>query len=202
MRPPTKHVPWATPSITPWNVGGALGPVLALQVRENLGIEYVLIMSSVTSFALFLGTLLFFDEPFREEKRAVRTMSGVLRDMLLVFTNFRFMLPKNCTGVANLRPVRRATDAVTCAQNAGSVRDVRGLPRSLRRSCPRAPTGLDLREWARRAQRDRPKRTLAEKQPRPEPGDVSRAGSHQLVQVMARDRIFEKKSETFCLGTL
>jgi len=31
------------------NVGGALGPVLALQVRENLGIEYVLIMSSVTS---------------------------------------------------------------------------------------------------------------------------------------------------------
>ena len=59
------------------NVGGALGPVLALQVRQNLGIEYVLIMSSVTSFALFLGTLFFFDEPpSREEKRAVRTMGA------------------------------------------------------------------------------------------------------------------------------
>ena len=75
------------------NVGGALGPVLALQVRQNLGIEYVLIMSSVTSFALFLGTLLFFAEPpSREQKRSVRTMAAVLRDMLLVFANLRFML--------------------------------------------------------------------------------------------------------------
>src|SRR5215831_6939992 len=79
------------------NVGGALGPILALQVRENLGIEYVLIMSSVTSFALFLGTLFFFDEPpspvgGRPGDQPARTMAGVLRDMLLVFANLRFML--------------------------------------------------------------------------------------------------------------
>jgi dipeptide/tripeptide permease len=80
------------------NIGGALGPVLALEVRQNLGIEYVLIMSSVTSFALFLGTLLFFAEPPRsqevagDEKRPARTMAAVLRDMLLVFANLRFML--------------------------------------------------------------------------------------------------------------
>jgi MFS family permease len=75
------------------NVGGALGPVLALQVRENLGIEYVLIMSSVTSFALFLGTLFFFDEPpAPASDKPMRTMAGVLRDMLLVFANLRFML--------------------------------------------------------------------------------------------------------------
>jgi proton-dependent oligopeptide transporter, POT family len=75
------------------NVGGALGPVLALQVRQNLGIEYVLIMSSITSFALLLGTLFFFDEPpSREETRSVRTMGQVLRDMLVVFANLRFML--------------------------------------------------------------------------------------------------------------
>jgi proton-dependent oligopeptide transporter, POT family len=74
------------------NIGGALGPVLALQVRENLGIEYVLIMSSVTSFALFLGTLFFFEEPPAREERTVRTMAAVLRDMLVVFTNLRFML--------------------------------------------------------------------------------------------------------------
>ena len=62
-------------------------------MRQNLGIEYVLIMSSVTSFALLLGTLFFFEEPpSREENRAVRTMGQVLRDMLLVFANLRFML--------------------------------------------------------------------------------------------------------------
>ena len=40
------------------NLGGAIGPILALQVREGLGIEYVLIMSSFTSLLLFVGTLL------------------------------------------------------------------------------------------------------------------------------------------------
>jgi POT family proton-dependent oligopeptide transporter len=75
------------------NIGGALGPILALQVRENLGIEYVLIMSSVTCFALFLGTLFFFAEPpSREATGPVRTMAQVLRDMLIVFANLRFML--------------------------------------------------------------------------------------------------------------
>jgi dipeptide/tripeptide permease len=75
------------------NVGGALGPVLALQVRQNLGIEYVLIMSSVTSFALLLGTLFFFPEPpSREDRGPARTMGQVLRDMLVVFANARFML--------------------------------------------------------------------------------------------------------------
>src|SRR5215831_19171194 len=75
------------------NFGGALGPVLALQVRQNLGIEYVLIMSSVTSFALLLGTLFFFSEPpTRAGKSAGRTMAQVLHEMLLVFANVRFKL--------------------------------------------------------------------------------------------------------------
>ena len=51
------------------NIGGALGPILALQVRENLGIEYVLVMSSITSLFCLLGTLLFFREPEREPGR-------------------------------------------------------------------------------------------------------------------------------------
>ncbi|MBX7125706.1 MAG: MFS transporter, partial [Cyclobacteriaceae bacterium] len=41
------------------NFGGALGPILAMNVRENLGIEFVLITSSITSALLFVGTLLF-----------------------------------------------------------------------------------------------------------------------------------------------
>ena len=34
------------------NIGGAVGPLLAVPVRENLGIAYVLVMSSATTFLL------------------------------------------------------------------------------------------------------------------------------------------------------
>lgn len=74
------------------NLGGALGPALGLQVREGLGIEYVLVMSALVSVMNLVGTLLFFKEPERavaEESR--RSLSQVIRDMGLVFTNLRFM---------------------------------------------------------------------------------------------------------------
>lgn len=77
------------------NFGGMLGPLLALQVRQNLGIEYVLIMSSFTSFLLCIGTIIFFKEPVDAGETAVseepRTFGKVFSDMLLVFTNLRFM---------------------------------------------------------------------------------------------------------------
>ena len=75
------------------NVGGALGPIIALQVRENLGIEFVLVTSSITSLFCLLGTLLFFREPERAPGEAVPTSFGkVLRDMALVFRNVRFIV--------------------------------------------------------------------------------------------------------------
>jgi proton-dependent oligopeptide transporter, POT family len=74
------------------NFGGAIGPMLALLIRQDLGIEYVLIMSSVTTFLLFIGTFIFFREPLAAGTEAGRTFSGVFRDMLLVFSNFRFIL--------------------------------------------------------------------------------------------------------------
>lgn len=74
------------------NLGGAIGPILALQVRENLGISYVLVMSSLTSLALALSTLFFFSEPERPaDAPPPKTMAGVLADMFLVFRNARFM---------------------------------------------------------------------------------------------------------------
>jgi proton-dependent oligopeptide transporter, POT family len=75
------------------NFGGFLGPLVALTVRENIGIEYVLIMSSVTSFLLCIGAILFFKEPPRDQpEEEQRTFAKVFSDMMLVFTNLKFML--------------------------------------------------------------------------------------------------------------
>lgn len=80
------------------NFGGAFGPILALLVREDLGIEYVLLMSSFTCFLLFIGTWLFFREPVPVTEEATsttaskRTFGQVFSDMLVVFSNFKFML--------------------------------------------------------------------------------------------------------------
>ncbi len=74
------------------NIGGAIGPIIALEVRENLGIEYVLVMSSLTSLLLFISTFVFFREP--ESRDAVtekKTLGKVFFDMILVFKNFRFI---------------------------------------------------------------------------------------------------------------
>lgn len=73
------------------NLGGAIGPIIAYRVRTDLGIEYVLVMSSITSLLLFIGAFLFFREPgvASVEKK---TFGKVFRDMLLVFTNLKFMV--------------------------------------------------------------------------------------------------------------
>src|SRR5262245_52179572 len=65
------------------NIGGAIGPTLAPFVRKNLGISYVLVVSSVTCLLLALGTLLFFKEPRRpEDAPPPKSMGAVLRDMV------------------------------------------------------------------------------------------------------------------------
>jgi len=74
------------------NIGGAVGPMLAMLVRQNVGISYVLVMSSLVSLALVLGTLLFYREPPRPaDAPPPASMARVLRDMLTVFGNARFM---------------------------------------------------------------------------------------------------------------
>ena len=75
------------------NIGGAVGPFIALAVRENVGISYVLVVSSLTSAALFACTTLFYREPPRPaDAPPARSMAKVLADMVLVFGNLRFIL--------------------------------------------------------------------------------------------------------------
>jgi POT family proton-dependent oligopeptide transporter len=74
------------------NIGGAVGPMLALLVRQNVGISYVLVMSSLTSLALVLGVLFFYQEPPQpKDAPPARSMAKVLKDMVTVFGNLRFM---------------------------------------------------------------------------------------------------------------
>ncbi len=73
------------------NIGGAIGPLLAFQIREGLGIEFVLVMSSITSFFLLVAAWIFFKEPTPQEAIVHRTFGKVFSDMLLVFGNLRFI---------------------------------------------------------------------------------------------------------------
>jgi len=74
------------------NFGGAVGPVLAYFIRTDLGIEWVLIVSSITCFLLFIGTFMFFREPDAEVTADKRTFGKVFSDMILVFSDKKFML--------------------------------------------------------------------------------------------------------------
>jgi POT family proton-dependent oligopeptide transporter len=74
------------------NLGGAFGPLLALLVRQNLGFAYVLVMCATTSLLSALVTLLFFTEPPRPaDAPPPKSMAGVLRDMVMVFGNLKFI---------------------------------------------------------------------------------------------------------------
>lgn len=75
------------------NIGGAIGPIIALTIRQDLGIEYVLIMSSITSFLLLIGTLIFYKEPVdvSGEVTEQKTFAKVFQDMILVFKNVKFI---------------------------------------------------------------------------------------------------------------
>jgi proton-dependent oligopeptide transporter, POT family len=75
------------------NFGGAFGPIIALAVRENVGISYVLVLSSLTTLMLFIATTILYREPpAPADLPPPRSMGQVLADMITVFGNLRFML--------------------------------------------------------------------------------------------------------------
>ena len=76
------------------NIGGAIGPFLALAVRENLGISYVLVMSSLTSLAALRSprSSSTRSRRGRRTRRRRARWAKVLADMVLVFSDLRFMM--------------------------------------------------------------------------------------------------------------
>ena len=75
------------------NIGGAVGPLLAVPVRENIGIAYVLMMSSATTFLLMMATLIVLPRAARGRRTCRRSSrwARVLADMVRVFGDVRFM---------------------------------------------------------------------------------------------------------------
>lgn len=74
------------------NVGGMLGPIVAFLVRRSLGIENVFRVCALSVFLMFFATLIFYREPRAGGEPQVASVAQALKNMLLVLTNFRFML--------------------------------------------------------------------------------------------------------------
>jgi dipeptide/tripeptide permease len=75
------------------NVGGLLGPVLAVPIREHLGIAYVLVVASCVSAVLCGATFLFFREPPRPaDLPPTKTTAEVLAGMLRALVDVRFVV--------------------------------------------------------------------------------------------------------------
>jgi POT family proton-dependent oligopeptide transporter len=74
------------------NVGGMLGPLLAVPIRENLGIAAVLVVASAVSAILCLSTFLFFSEPARPaDLPPTKSFGQVLAGMLHALADVRFV---------------------------------------------------------------------------------------------------------------
>lgn len=74
------------------NFGGAIGPLLASEVRGRAGIEWVFVMSAFTSALMMIGAALFFREPpLAGDPGPQRSFGQLFADMVLIFSNRRFI---------------------------------------------------------------------------------------------------------------
>jgi POT family proton-dependent oligopeptide transporter len=74
------------------NIGAAIGPLLAFLVRDNLGIEFVYIVSSISCALMFFSTLIFYKEPPAKVLEKNDDLITVLKKLIVVITNFRFII--------------------------------------------------------------------------------------------------------------
>jgi POT family proton-dependent oligopeptide transporter len=74
------------------NVGSFLGPFLAGWVHEHMRVESVLRLAALSVFLMFIGVLIFFREPRREEGKQTTSLGQVLGNFVTVLGNWRFVL--------------------------------------------------------------------------------------------------------------
>jgi len=74
------------------NVGGTLGPLVALAVRHSIGIENVFRVCALSVFLMFFGVILFFREPKEQGEPHSVSIAQVFKNFFTVVSNARFML--------------------------------------------------------------------------------------------------------------
>ena len=74
------------------NVGSFLGPFLAGWVHEHMRVESVFRLAALSVFLMFIGVLIFFREPRREEGTQTTSLGQVLGNFATVLGNWRFVL--------------------------------------------------------------------------------------------------------------
>jgi proton-dependent oligopeptide transporter, POT family len=74
------------------NIGGTLGPLMALLVRKRLGMEYVFRTSALSVFLMFWVILFFYREPGGGKEQKSSTLGQALKNLLVVLGNFRFVM--------------------------------------------------------------------------------------------------------------
>jgi dipeptide/tripeptide permease len=74
------------------NIGSFLGPFLAGWVHEHLRVESVFRLAALSVFLMFVGVLIFFREPRREQEQQTASLGQVVSNLLTVLGNWRFVL--------------------------------------------------------------------------------------------------------------
>src|SRR6202040_4138025 len=74
------------------NIGGALGPIVASWVHQNLSVENVFRVAAAIVFLMFFLVLIFFKEPRQSNETQVSSVAETLSNFGKVLTNPKFML--------------------------------------------------------------------------------------------------------------
>jgi len=74
------------------NIGSFLGPFLAGWVHEHMRVESVFRLAALSVFLMFIGVLIFFREPRREQEHQTTSLGQVIHNFGTVLTNWRFVL--------------------------------------------------------------------------------------------------------------
>ncbi|MFZ1978915.1 MAG: MFS transporter, partial [Bacteroidota bacterium] len=73
------------------NIGAAIGPALAYLVRNEFGIEFVYLISSVSCLLMFIVNALFYKNIAADSAVPVESLGTKLKNLLIVLRNARFM---------------------------------------------------------------------------------------------------------------
>ena len=74
------------------NIGSFLGPFLAGWVHSRMRVENVFRLAALSVFLMFIAVLIFFKEPRRESSQQGASLAQVVRNLLTVLANGRFVL--------------------------------------------------------------------------------------------------------------